>query len=88
MANPSREQKKQQLVFRSQLHRLQLETKLLESRRPLNVASSFMGGVASWGFLNRIADNLASIHPALGRLAQGAKMIGVLIAVAKLLRNK
>lgn len=88
MANPIREQKKQQLVFRSQLHRLQLETKLLESRRPLSVASSFMGGIASWGFLTRIAGGLAQIHPALGRVAQGAKIIGVLIAVARLLRNK
>lgn len=88
MANPIREQKKQQLVFRSQLHRLQLETKLLESRRPLSVASSFVGGIASWGFLSRLAAGLANVHPSLGRLAQGVKLLSVLVAVARLLRNK
>ena len=87
MANPIREQKKQQMVLRSQLHRLQLETKLLESRRPLRVATSFMGGMASWGFLTQIAAGLANVHPSLGRLAQGAKLISVLLAVAKLLRK-
>ena len=88
MPNPIREQKKQQLVFRSQLYRLQLETKLVESRRPLNLASSFMGGVASYGFLSRLAGSLAKIHPALGRLAQGMKLFSVLLAVAKMLRSK
>ncbi|MGL4996026.1 MAG: hypothetical protein ACRC6G_07645 [Deefgea sp.] len=88
MANPVREQKKQQLVFRSQLHRLQLETKLLESRQPLSVASSFMGGVASWSFLSRIAAGLGQVHPSLGRLAKGVKIVSVIIAVARLLRNK
>ncbi|WP_027467345.1 hypothetical protein [Deefgea rivuli] len=86
--NPIREQKKQQLVFRSQLHRLQLETKLLESRRPLSIASSFMGGMASWGFFTRMAEGLGGVHPALGRLARGAKFVSVLVAVARLLRNK
>jgi folate-dependent phosphoribosylglycinamide formyltransferase PurN len=88
MPNPIREQKKQQLVYRSQLHRLQLETRLLESRRPLNLASSFMGGVASYGFLSRLAGGLSNIHPSLGRLAQGMKMVSVLLAVAKMLRSK
>lgn len=88
MANPIREQKKQELLFRSQLHRLQLETKLLESRRPLNVASSFMSGMASWGFFTRVAQGLGQVHPILGRLAQGVKFISALLAVARLLRNK
>lgn len=86
--NPIREQKKQQLLFRSQLHRLQLETKLLESRRPLNVASSFMGGIASWGFFSQLTQGLASVHPSLGRVARGVKLLSVLVAVARLLRNK
>jgi hypothetical protein len=88
MPKQTREQRKMQLVYRSQLHRLQLEAKLLESRRPINVASSFMGGVASWGFLSRLAGNLGKIHPALGRVAQAMKLISVLLAVARMMRNK
>lgn len=88
MKNQAREQKKMQLVYRSQLHRLQLETRLLESRRPLNVAGSFMGGVASWSMLSKLAGHLGKIHPALGRLAQGMKLISVLLAVVRMMRNK
>jgi hypothetical protein len=87
MINSTREQKKMALVYRSQLHRLQLETKLLESRRPIKVASSFMSGAASWSLLGRLANHFAKVHPALGRLAQGLKICGVLLAVARILRS-
>ncbi|WP_410498712.1 hypothetical protein [Chitinibacter sp. S2-10] len=88
MTKPNREQKKAHLVLRSQLHRLQLETMLLESRRPITLASSFMGGVASWGVLSRLAGTLGKVHPLLGRLAQMMKLASVLLAVAKMMRNK
>jgi hypothetical protein len=88
MASQKREQKKMQLVYRSQLHRLQLETQLLQSRRPLTLASSFMGGVASWSVLGKLAVNFGKIHPGLGKFARLLKMVGVLLAVAKILRNK
>lgn len=88
MASQTREQKKMQLVYRSQLHRLQLETQLLQSRRPLTLASSFMGGIASWSVLGKLAENLGKIHPGLGKFARVLKMVSVLLAVAKILRNK
>ncbi|WP_288842098.1 hypothetical protein [uncultured Deefgea sp.] len=88
MANQQRELKKQQLVFRSQLCRLQLETRLLESRRPMALANSLLGNTDSLSLLSKLAQILAKSHPSMARLSNGIKLMGVLLAVVKLLRNK
>ncbi|WP_373975118.1 hypothetical protein NT239_16020 [Chitinibacter sp. SCUT-21] len=88
MPNQAREQKKQHLVYASQLHRLQLETKLLESRRPIKLASSFMGGAASWGVLTTLALKMGKSYPAVGRLVRGLKLFSVVFTVARMMRNK
>ncbi|MBM5575700.1 MULTISPECIES: hypothetical protein [Deefgea] len=88
MANQQRELKKQQLVFRSQLCRLQLETRLLESRRPMALANALLGNTQSLSMLSKLAQILAKAHPSMSRLTHGVKIFGVLMAVLKLLRNK
>lgn len=83
LINHSREQKKLHLLYRSQLHRMQLETILRESTQPQ------AGGVfARWRSVSTLLAVLSHFSPTLSRAVKSLKLLGVIVSVARLLRGK
>ncbi|WP_028450903.1 MULTISPECIES: hypothetical protein [Chitinibacter] len=88
MSNRLREQQKLHLCYQAQLHRLQLQTQLRAQAQPAELLRSAAGNGQLWSLLLRGLAHWGRQRPLWSALGRGAKLMGVVLAVARLLRNK